>query len=113
MPTQHGTMAALARTYLRSGAFASLAPPTQRARRHLVEHYIIGKFGPLPVIGLRRKHIIKIMDSLAATPGTARNVLSTLRILIRVAMDDEIIEEDPTTRIKTPQAKQRGLARLD
>src|SRR6186997_3060888 len=34
---QQGSMAALARSYLRSAAFAGLSPYTQRARRHLVE----------------------------------------------------------------------------
>ena len=41
---QHGSMAALARSYLRSGAFAALSPRTQRARRYLVEQFV-AKYG--------------------------------------------------------------------
>ena len=40
LPVKHGTMAALARSYLHSADFAALAPSSQRMRRHLVEQFI-------------------------------------------------------------------------
>jgi integrase len=105
---KHGSMAALARTYLRSAGFAELAPATKKARRHLIETYIVGKWGDLPVAGLERKHIKLIMGSLARTPGTARNVLSMLRVLIAVAIDDGDITDDPTVGIKRPKLSNEG-----
>lgn len=93
-----GSMAALARSYLRSADFAQLAPATQRARRYLVETYIVGKWGNLPVV----------MDRLATKPGTARNLLSMLRVLIAIAIDDGDIAVDPTTGIKRPKLTKEG-----
>jgi integrase len=107
LPSKHGTMAALARSYLRSAAFAALAPATQRARRYLVENFI-GKYGTLPVAGLERRHVKQIMDGHASTPGVARNVLSTLRILMALAIEDGIRRDDPTTGIKRPKLSKDG-----
>jgi len=45
--TKHGTIAALARSYLRSASFAGLSPATRRSRRYLIEHFVC-KFGKLP-----------------------------------------------------------------
>ena len=105
--TQHGAMAALARSYLRSAAFASLSPATQRARRYLIEQFI-GKFGTLPVAGLERRHVKQIMDASADTPGTARNVLTMLRILMALAIEEGLREDDPTAGIKRPKLSKDG-----
>jgi integrase len=104
---KHGTVGALARSYLRSAAFIALAPATQRARRHLVEQFS-DKFGTLPIAGLRRDHVKKIMEAHAATPGTARNVLSMLRVLIALAIEDRIRDDDPTVGIKRPKLSRDG-----
>src|SRR5262249_43368945 len=90
-----GTMGDLARAYLRSATFASLAPATQKSRRYWIESFI-AKHGTLPATRLERRHVKMIMDSYSAKPGAARNVLSMLRVLIAEAMDLEIISEDPT-----------------
>jgi integrase len=104
----HGTMAALALSYLRSGAFAALSLTTQRARRHLIETYIIDKWGALPVAGLQRHHVKMIMEGLALIPGTARNVLSMLRILMAQAVEAGLRSDDPTAAIKRPRLSRDG-----
>jgi integrase len=103
----HGSMAALARSYLRSAAFAGLSPATQRARRHLVEQFI-AKYGDCIVAELERRHIRAIMDAHAGTPGKARNVLSMIRVLIASALVDGIIATDPTIGIKRPKLSREG-----
>jgi hypothetical protein len=45
---KHGTIGALARSYLRSAAFAQLAPTTQKARRYLIDRFGT-KYDTLPV----------------------------------------------------------------
>ena len=109
--TKHGTMAALGRSYLRSAAFAALSLATQRARRYLIEQFI-AKFGPLPVAGgehgFHRKHVRTIMDAHASTPGVARNVLSMLRILMALAIEEGIRDDDPTTGIRRPKLSKHG-----
>jgi integrase len=106
--TKHGSMAALARTYLRSAHFASLSNATQRARRHLIETYIIDKWGNLPVAGLHRRHVKAIIETLAVTPGTARNVLSILRILMAQAVEEGLRTDDPTVGVKRPKLSRDG-----
>ena len=105
--TKHGTFDALARSYLRSAAFAGLSPATQRARRHLVEQFI-DRFGTLPVAKMERTHVKQIMDGYASTPGTARNVLTMIRVLVALAIDDGIRNDDPTVGIKRPKLSKDG-----
>src|SRR5262249_8624771 len=106
--TKHGSMAALARTYFRSAAFAGLSNATQRARRHLIETHIIDKWGTLPVAGLQRHNVKTIIERLAVTPGTARNVLSTLRILMAQAVEEGLRTDDPTVGVKRPKLNGDG-----
>lgn len=104
---RHGTMAALARSYLRSSTFAGLSPATQRARRYLVEQFIDG-FGTLPVAGLERRHVKIIMEANARTPGKARNILVMLRVLMSLAIEEAIRSDDPTVGIKRPRLRGDG-----
>jgi integrase len=104
---KHGTFNALGRDYLRSAAFAELAPETKRKRRGMVERFL-DRFGALPVAGLERKHIKRIMDELAGRPGTARTMLSMLRVLIAIAIEDGIRGDDPTSGIKRPKLSKDG-----
>lgn len=102
-----GTIGALARSYLRSGAFIQLSPRTQRSRRYLVEQFV-AKYGDCLVAELERRHVKNMMDAMASTPGKARNVLSMLRILIALAIDDGIRDKDPTVGIKRPKLSKEG-----
>jgi integrase len=103
----HGSMAALARSYLRSAAFAELSPAIQRSRRYLVDQFV-ATYGDCPVAGLERRHVRTIMDSQAGAPGKARNVLSMIRILVATAIEDGVIATDPTVGIKRPKLSRDG-----
>lgn len=105
--TKHGTMAALARSYLRSAAFSALAPATQRSRQYWAETFI-SRFGTLPVSGLERRHVKTIMDALASTPGAARNALSLLRVLMSLSIEEGVRKDDPTAGIKRPKLSKEG-----
>jgi hypothetical protein len=72
---KQGTITALARSYLRSGAFAGLSPATQRARRYLVEQFV-AEHGDKDVAGLERRHVKAIIDAKRERPGLARNLLT-------------------------------------
>jgi integrase len=104
---KHGTLEALCRSYLRSGDFVSLASETQRTRRVMVER-LSSRFGKLPVAGLQHRHVRAIMDECAGKPGVGRNLLSTLRVLIGLAIADGIRKDDPTVGIKRPKLSKEG-----
>lgn len=108
LPIKHGTMAALAREYLRSAAFLKdLAPTTQKAKGYLVQQFI-AKYGHLPVAGLKRHHVKLIVDAHAETPGSARNLLAVVKTLVALAIENGLIEDDPTTGIKRPKLSAEG-----
>jgi integrase len=104
-------VAALARSYLRSADFASLAPATQRARRYLLEQFT-GKYGTFPVdsgdSGFHRRHVKAIMDDYVKRPGVARNVLSMISILMEVAREDGIRDDNPAAGFKRPRLSNTG-----
>jgi integrase len=104
---KHATFDALGRSYLRSADFAGLATETQRTRRAMVER-LLGSFGKLPVARLEHRHVKAITDGLAKTPGVARNMLSTLRVLIALAITEGIRNTDPTVGIKRPKLSVDG-----
>ena len=104
---KYGTFDALGRSYLRSADFSRLAWETQRKRRYLVEQFL-DRFGELRIAGLKRSHVRLIMEQHAATPGTARNVLSMLRVLLALAIEDGIRDDDPTVGIKRPKLSRDG-----
>ena len=104
---KHGTIAALAKSYLRSATFAALAAETQRSRRRLVENFAI-KYGKFSVAGLKRENVKTIMERLAGKPGEARNTLSMLRVLMALAIDEGIRDDDPSAKIKRPKLSATG-----
>ena len=106
-PGKHGTFHALGRSYLRSADFAALASKSQRKRRDMVERFL-DKYGDLPVAQLEHRHVRTIMDEYAGKPGTCRNMLSTLRVLIALAIADGIRKDDPTYGIKRPRLSRDG-----
>jgi integrase len=103
----HGTIDALARSYLRSAAFSQLAAETKRQRRSLIEQFSLS-YGELPVASLERKHVKKMMDGLSNTPGTARKFLSMLRVLMALAVEDGIRDDNPTLTSKRPKLSREG-----
>jgi integrase len=57
-------------------------------------------YGDLPIDQLKRRHIKRILARYAETPHAAADILTLIRKLTGVALDEEWIENDPTFRIK-------------
>lgn len=57
-------------------------------------------YGALPIDQLKRRHVKRILARYAATPHAAGDILTLLRKLTMVALDEEWIENDPTFRVK-------------
>jgi integrase len=105
---KHGTIGALAHSYLRSVAFADLAASSQRNRRAFIDQLVMS-YGKLPIAQLERRHIRTMMDSNADKPGKARAMLAALRALTTLALDDDTIAVDPTAGIKRPKLSEGGI----
>jgi len=102
---KHGTIGALAHSYLRSVAFADLAASSQRNRRAFIDQLVMS-YGKLPIA---QRHIRAMMDSNADKPGNARAMLAALRALTTLALDDDTIAVDPTAGIKRPKLSEGGI----
>ncbi len=104
---RRGTIAALVRTYFRPAAFAALSLETQRARRYLLEQFV-AEHGNKGVADLEHRHVKALIEAKVATPGQARNLLSVLRVLMALAVEEGIRADDPTVGIKRPKLRSGG-----
>ncbi len=55
-------------------------------------------WGPLPVVGIRRKHVKALRDKYADKPRTANYVVQEVRLLMSFALDEEVIEDNPASK---------------
>jgi integrase len=101
----HGRFNRLASEYLNSAAFVRLAPETQRTRRYCAER-LLDRIGKLKVADLSRPRVEKILT--LYKPGQARIVLSVLRALMALAIQNGDREDDPTLRVKLPKLSSDG-----
>lgn len=94
--------------YLRSKAYADLAPDTQRAYdrvlRRLLQHE---DFASSSVATLERRRLRRYLDRHANTPAAAADLLKKLRGLIRCAIAHGWRSDDPTRGIKLQSGGQR------
>jgi integrase len=104
---KQGSISALARAYLASAHFASLAEETRRHRRSAIEPFAV-KFGDFPVggkDGLHSKHVRKIIEG---TPGRARNLLGAISALMTYAVDMGWRDDNPCRGVKRPKLSKDG-----
>jgi integrase len=65
--------------------------------------------GHLPVAGIARRHIIKLLDGKAGHPGAALNLLSALRVVLRYAVEVGLRADDPTIGVRRPRLREGGF----
>ena len=56
--------------------------------------------GPKPVRLIERRHIRRIRDERADTPGAANTIVRTLKLLLTFAVEDGLIAANPAARMK-------------
>jgi integrase len=106
--TKVGSLDAAIKGYLASGAFMNLAPSSQRVRRDVLEG-LAGEHGQLPVAGIARRHIVKLLDAKAGKPGAAINLLSALRVVLRYSVEVGLRADDPTIGVRGPKLREGGF----
>lgn len=102
------TIKELVDLYLRSKAYARLAPNTQRAYdralRRLVQHV---DFASCSVALLHRRRVQRLIAGHSGTPAGAADLLKKLRTLMRCAIAHGWRSDDPTQGIKLSTGGQR------
>ena len=82
--------------------FKEKAEGTQEIYSRILEQ-LSTEYGNKPLHLLKRRHIRKMRDARAETPGAANNVLRMLKIVLNFAVEEELIELNPAARMKELQ----------
>lgn len=94
-----GTVPALVDAYLNSTDFLRNKASSQRVTRAILLRFV-KITGPRRVDEMQREHVMKIVASMAATPGAANNMLKKIRALMGWAIANDWRKDDPTAKIK-------------
>ncbi|MBO1038182.1 tyrosine-type recombinase/integrase [Brucella pituitosa] len=105
--TKPGTMNALAVAYYRSPEFKGQRETTQKVYRAIVERFR-KQHGHRLIKDLRREHIKTLIGKMSETPAAANRLLSLLRIMLNVALDNGWISANPAIGIKGYSKKTDG-----
>jgi integrase len=92
-----GSVKALIAAFEKSPEFTQLKTKTRKDYARYLR-ILEETWGPLPVVGIRRKHVKALRDKYAETPRTANYVVQVIRLLMSFAVDEEIIEDNPASK---------------
>jgi integrase len=105
--TVAGTINALIVSYYGSPGFKDLKASTQANRRNILERFRT-EFGDLPVKGLTRAVLDKLVGSRANTPHAANNLVKVLRYLLDHAVAQGVVVHNVAIGVKKYRAKTDG-----
>jgi integrase len=94
-----GSFGALVRDYLASGTFREKRPSTQAEYRRVLEALAV-VHGAKPVRLMERRHIRRIRDERADTPGAANTIVRMVKLLLNFAVEDGLIAANPAAKMK-------------
>lgn len=113
--TKPGSLRALAVSYFNSIGFRSMAGSTQSVYKNIIDRLCAETgaagiaYGDLPVAGLRREHIVKLMAARADKPDSANGLRRVLRAMMAHAVEAEFRKDDPTRDVKAIRVKSDGF----
>lgn len=100
-----GSIAALCDAYIKSGEFRALGQSTRQVRSRVIAK-IRDERGSGLLADVRTNHIRR--DVRALTPGAASNRLKAWRGLFGFAVNEGLMQTDPSHEVKTPKAVVEG-----
>jgi integrase len=106
--TVPGSLNALIVKYYRSPEFRGLKASTQAARRSIIEPFR-HQHGTKPVARLTRAHIKDIIGAKAETPEAANSLLKVLRVILKYAVEDGMIPNNPAIGVKRYRSRGEGI----
>lgn len=106
--TRAGSFSALCVAYYRSPEFTAQRPATQTTYRGIIERFR-KVHGDRLVGELRREHVKAILGSMADRPHAANNLLSLLKIMLNLALDNGWITINPALKVKGYPKKTSGF----
>lgn len=104
---EHGSIRWLVNEYYDSAAFRQLDDRTKYVRKGLLERFC-SEHGGKRFKTLEPRHVRKIRDRMADTPGQANNTLKALRQVFKFAMNYDYVSANPFTDIEYLKPKKKG-----
>ncbi|WP_173087621.1 tyrosine-type recombinase/integrase [Devosia sp. 1635] len=101
-----GSVDDVALRYYASAEFRTLAPITQATYRNEIDKFRREKdkngnpHGPKAMAMLDRRGVKALVAEKADMPGAANKRLRTIKLLVKVAIEEELRNDDPTTGVK-------------
>lgn len=94
-----GSFKALCEAYFASATYAGLDVSTRKWRRRALER-ICAKEGAKPVALMMTRHVRRMRDELAATPGAANARLKALKAVFAWAIEEDRLDRNPARDVK-------------
>ena len=94
------------RTLNRSGEH--YRPATVRDYEHTAEHYIRPALGHMHLTDVRRRDVQDLIDELrriGLSPSSVHNKLDVVRVLFRLAIEREYVQDSPCTHLRLPAVR--------
>jgi integrase len=107
--TLPGSIRALVVAYYQSSNWKALDPATHRNYRSVLDPFCerLGadgeKYGDAPARGVQIRHVYKILDRMADTPGAARNTIKRLRMVWAFGLERQLVATNPFKEVKLPK----------
>lgn len=106
-PSQHraGTLGGVIEEWKRSPEYRALKPSSKARYGRLLNHF--QSMGNLPIVAIKRGHIMRLRDKHADRPGTSAGVVSLFSTIMSFAVDREYIGTNPAARVARPKMGHR------
>ncbi len=95
-----GSFGFVCQAYYASAIFRKLDVQTQSWRRRVLEE-ICSEYGTYPIAGLQARHVRKLRNQKSELPSASDARLKALRALFKFALEEELVEADPTIGVKS------------
>jgi integrase len=103
-----GSFAAVMQAYLASTAYKKLDASTRGWQARALKEIAADK-GEHPITMMQARHVRRLRDAKAETPAAANTMLKALRALFRWAMEEDLVEADPTRDVKRAAYVSKGF----
>lgn len=102
------TFSALIVDYYQHPLFTDLGPTTKNTYRGVLERFREA-FGDMPVKEMTPKRADTLMSQMADRPGARDTLRKVLRIILKLAVRQEMIAVNPMDGVRLPRAPQEGF----
>jgi integrase/recombinase XerD len=103
-----GSFIDVSQRYIASTPFKGLDASTQGWQKRALTEIATSDKGAAPLAMMQPRHVRRLRDKKAGTPAAANTMLKALRAMFQWAMEEDIVDADPTRDVKRAQYVTKG-----